>query len=377
MSGNDQSYLHARFRLVRNAFRFGAEVSLQRSHVTAIFGHSGSGKTSLLRCLAGLEHPDEGKMHVNGEVWQDTSDNIFLPPHRRPVGMVFQDTRLFPHLSVRKNLTYGMLSRRRGGSPIALEQIVSLLGIESLLERRPVKLSGGEAQRVAIGRALLADPRLLLMDEPLAALDATRKAEVLPFLKSMQRELDIPFIYVSHNMEEIDQLADTLVLMEEGKTTACGSLADMLTRLDFPLSCTGQAGAIVEGRISGYDETYGLTRLDTPIGTLMLLGQYAPDDDKLKLRIHARDVSLSLEKPHRSSVLNIIEAVVMEISEVDSTYQVTIRLDAGGLPLLARVTSKSHHALGLKPGLSVYAQVKSVAITGGMGPAFVALPSGS
>ena len=350
--------IHARFRLERKGFGLDVELDIPAQGVTGLYGPSGSGKTTLLRCLAGLERA-RGHMHFNGDIWQN--DNTFIPVHQRPIGVVFQEARLFAHLSVRDNLHYGMRRKPRASGGAELDHLVSMLGIGHLLGRKPERLSGGEAQRVAIGRALLTHPSLLLMDEPLAALDSARKADIMPFLERLHRKSDCPIIYVSHHMAEMVRLADHLVLIEDGKTIAAGPLAAMLTRLDLPISQEDDAGAIVHATVTAYDASFGLTELDTTIGRLWVTGDHAAIGEKLRLRIHARDVSLALSRPDRTSILNVVEARVVEIGDGDQP-RINVKLDANGTPLLARLTRKSCVDLGLHPGQKVYAQMKGVAI---------------
>lgn len=247
------SGIQARFRLDYADFSLDVDLQLPGRGVTALFGHSGSGKTTLLRCVAGLERSDQGELTVNGERWQNSAQNLFVPPHRRPIGYVFQEANLFTHLSVRRNLEFGM---RRVPAPqrrVALEQAVELLGIDHLLERMPDRLSGGERQRVGIARALLTSPRLLLMDEPLAALDLKRKSEILPYLERLHDELDIPVLYVSHSPDEVARLADHVVLLEQGRAIAQGELRETLARLDLPTAFSDDAGVVIEGEIAGHD----------------------------------------------------------------------------------------------------------------------------
>lgn len=351
--------IEARFKLGFSGFDLDIELTLPGRGVTALFGPSGSGKTTLLRCLAGLERAPHGYLALDGEVWQQGS--MFVPPHRRPLGYVFQEASLFPHLSVRHNLKYGMSRIANGARRVSLDSAIELLGIGHLLERLPDRLSGGERQRVAIARALAVSPRILLMDEPLAALDLARKQEILPYLERLHDELEIPVLYVSHSPDEVARLADYMVLMEGGKTVASGPLKDMLARLDLPLAHGDEAGVVIDTVVGEHDETYHLTRLDFAGGGISVARQSHALGHPLRLRIHARDVSLALERHADSSILNILPARVVEIAD-ENPAQVMVRLDAGGVPLLARITRKSSALLGLEPGMAVYAQVKSVAL---------------
>ena len=349
----------ARFRLERTGFSLDVDIKLPGRGVSALFGPSGAGKTTLLRCIAGLERAPDGYLALNGEVWQQGS--AFVPTHRRPLGYIFQEASLFPHLSVRRNLEYGMSRIAGGARRVSLDSAIEMLGIGHLLERMPDRLSGGERQRVSIARALAVSPRILLMDEPLAALDLARKQEILPYLERLHDELEIPVVYVSHSPDEVARLADYMVLMEEGKAVASGPLKEMLTRLDLPLAHGDEAGVVIDTMVGEHDETYHLTRLDFSGGAISIARQPHPLGHRMRLRIHARDISLALERHNDSSILNILPARVVEIAD-ENPAQVVVRLDAGGVPLLARITRKSSALLGLRPGTAVFAQVKSVAL---------------
>ncbi|HKK04425.1 MAG TPA: molybdenum ABC transporter ATP-binding protein [Gammaproteobacteria bacterium] len=373
--------LDASFRLARADFELVADLTIPARGVTALFGPSGSGKTTLLRCLAGLEPEARGHLRLDAEVWQDDARSVFIAPHRRALGYVFQDTRLFPHLNVRANLDYG----RRRAHPIdtrhsqqeRFEHIVELLGLSGLLERYPAQLSGGEQQRAAIGRALLTQPRLLLMDEPLAALDAARKRDILPYLDELRRALDIPVVYVTHAIDEVSRLADHLVLIESGRVQASGDLMPLLSRLEYPLAHGEGAMTLIEARIAGHDDAYHLSELAFAGGSLTVSRQPGALGDRVRVAVHARDVSITLAPTSQSSILNVLPATVAEISQEDPA-RVTVRLrllrkgrkgaaDAGSeedVFLLARITRKSCERLALAPGREVYAQVKSVALVG-------------
>ncbi len=353
------SGISARFTLALGEFRLDAAFDAPARGVTALFGHSGSGKTTLLRCLAGLERAPDGRLSVNGEIWQD--ENTFLPIHRRRLGYVFQEASLFPHLDVRRNLEYGWKRIPPGERRVGFDRAVELLGIDHLLGRNPARLSGGERQRVAIARALLVSPDLLLMDEPLAALDLASKADILPYLERLHDDLSIPVLYVSHSPDEVARLADFMVLMEKGKSVASGPLKEMLARLDLPLAHGDEAGVVIDTVAAGHDGTYHLTRLDFAGGSISVAQTPHPLGARVRLRIHARDVSLALAPHGDTSILNVVPATVSEIAD-ESPAQVMVRLDAAGAPLLARITRKSCALLGLSPGMAVFAQVKSVAL---------------
>ena len=330
--------------------------------LTALFGRSGAGKTSLVNILAGLLRPERGRIVLRGQTLFDSQKGIDLPPEKRRLGYVFQEGRLFPHLSVRNNLTYGFNRVAAAERRIGLDQVVGLLGIEDLLERRPGALSGGEKQRVALGRALLANPRLLLMDEPLAALDQPRKEEILPFIEQLKHELDLPIVYVSHSMQEIVRLADTLVLISKGRIEAVGPLEEITARLDLrPLTGRYEAGAVLTTTVAGQDRTFGLTELRFAGGRLRVPHLGLPLGQRLRVRIRARDVSIALSPPENISILNVIPCEIKAIGE-EKGPQIDLQLEAGGAPIWARITARSRTALGLRPGLRVYALIKSVAI---------------
>ncbi len=351
--------ISARFRIDRGGFVLDVDLTLPGKGVTALFGHSGSGKTTLLRAMAGLERSPDGYFALDGEVWQD--GKTFLPPHRRPLGYVFQEASLFPHLSVRGNLEFGLKRIAPEMRRFKPEAVAELLGIAPLLDRRPGGLSGGERQRVAIARALLTSPRLLLMDEPLAALDMKLKQEILPYLERLHDELSIPVIYVSHAPDEVARLADFLVLLDGGRAVASGPLSETLARLDLPAAFADDAGVVLKTRV-GAHEADDLTRLDFPGGSIRVAARHEAPGHDLRCRIHARDVSLSLDAESRSSILNRLPATVVDLAETDTPGHVLVRLDMHGTPLLARVTRRSARALGLTPGLSVTAQIKAVAL---------------
>jgi len=357
------SGINAIFKRVRGDFLLDANLSLPGQGVSAIFGPSGSGKTTLLRCMAGLEHAPGGYLSVNREVWQDDAKRIFKPVYKRSLGYVSQAANLFAHLSVQGNLDYGLSRIPAVDRKVPIAQVVDLLGIGKLLARQPSTLSGGESQRVAIARALATSPHLLLMDEPLAALDVQRKAEVLPYLERLHTELAIPVIYVSHAPDEVARLADHLVLLDAGKVTASGPTRELLTRLDLPLAHGDAAAAIVDAVVTRVEPTYHLSHAEFAGGQISLLSHSLQIGQRIRVRIQARDVSLTLERQQGTSVLNIFAAIVLAISN-DSPGQVMVALDAGGSRLLARITQKSLDALNLQPGSPVFAQVKGVAVLG-------------
>ncbi len=359
------SRLKARLKLARDTFTLDVDLDLPGRGISALFGHSGSGKTSCLRCLAGLEQADEAFIQINGEVWHDTERNLFVPPHRRPLGYVFQEPSLFPHLSVRGNLAFGWRRVAPSERKVELEQACQLLGIGHLLERKPSTLSGGEAQRVGIARALLSSPRLLLMDEPLAALDGPRKREILPYLERLHDELDIPVVYVSHAQDEVARLADHLVLLEQGKVMASGPIGPTLARLDLSLAQSEDAGVVLEGVVVGHQPDYGLFDLRLPgaVGpTLRIAHQHLQVGSTLRLKVQARDVSLTLAQDTTSSILNRLSVTVSGCRAADNPAHVLVSLDAAGNPLLARITRYSADQLHVQPGQRLWAQIKSVAL---------------
>jgi len=350
--------IEARFRLDRPGFSLNVDLRLPGRGVTALFGPSGSGKTTLLRCFAGLERPPRGRLVVDGETWQD--DGRWLPPHRRPIGYVFQEASLFTHLSVLGNLNYGR--KRVPGQPrVSLEQAIELLGIAHLLDRKPDRLSGGERQRAAIARALAVSPRLLLMDEPLAALDLTRKREILPYLERLHDELDIPVLYVSHAPDEVARLADHWVVMADGGVQANGPLTDLLARLDLPVRLGEDAGAILHAAVGAVDPEWHLARVDFDGGSLWTRDQGLPVGRRVRVRVLARDVSLAAD-PGASSIQNILRGEIDAIGDEDHPGVALVRVRVGASRLLARLTKRAVAALELTEGKAVWVQIKSAAL---------------
>ncbi len=327
----------------------------------ALFGRSGSGKTSIINIIAGLVRPDAARVTIDGTALVDTECGILVPRHRRRIGYVFQEGRLFPHLTVRQNLLYGRWFAPRRTVGDDLDRVVDLLGIGGLIDRRPGRLSGGEKQRVAIGRALLADPRLLLMDEPLASLDEQRKGEILPYIERLRDESKVPIVYVSHSIAEVARLATTLVLMSEGKVAAAGPTLDIMQRLDlFPLTGRAEAGAVIEATVERHDDRAGLTELASRAGLWRLHRVDAPVGARLRLRVRARDVILARFPPVEISALNVLPGVVADIGSREGPI-VEVRVDCNGAALIARLTRYSAEELGLAPGVPVFAVVKGVA----------------
>jgi molybdate transport system ATP-binding protein len=353
--------IHARFDLAYPGFALDVDMQLPARGITALFGPSGSGKTTLLRCIAGLERAEGGLLWMKDQVWQDGEK--FLATHQRPLGYVFQEASLFPHLSVRRNLEYGLQRIAASERKVQLEQVILLLGLSQLIDRNdPSSLSGGERQRVAIGRALLTSPSLLLMDEPLSALDAASKQEILPYLERLHSELDIPVLYVGHALDEVARLADHLVLLEHGRVIASGALNDTLSRLDLPTAHLDDAGAVIGAKVAMHDEAYHLTRLDFSGGNLWVSKVERAVGEMVRARVLARDVSVAIAAPQGSSITNILAARIAEIQD-EGPDRVILRLVIGGEHiLLSRITRRSRDQLGLSVGSEVFAQVKSVAL---------------
>lgn len=357
----------ARLKLARDDFTLDIDLNLPGRGISALFGHSGSGKTSCLRCLAGLERAASAYIEVNGVIWEDSARGHFLAPHLRPVGYVFQEPSLFPHLSVRSNLQFGWRRIAQAARKVSLDQACQLLGIGHLLDRKPATLSGGEAQRVGIARALLCSPQLLLMDEPLAALDGPRKREILPYLERLHDELDIPLVYVSHAQDEVARLADHLVLLEQGQAIASGPISETLARLDLPLAQDEDAGVVLTGTVVGHDAHYGLLdlRLSARDGPVLRIAHPAHSiGSTVRVKVQARDVSLALRADDTSSILNRLPVQVCLTRPSSNPAHMLVSLDAGGNALLARITRFSADQLGLHPGQMLYAQIKSVALLG-------------
>ncbi|HUD27162.1 MAG TPA: molybdenum ABC transporter ATP-binding protein [Burkholderiaceae bacterium] len=352
--------IEARFALPYPGFELNVDLRLPAAGVSALFGPSGSGKTLCLRCFAGLEPGCDGRIVVGGEVWQDSAGARFVPPHRRPVGFVFQDARLFPHLTVAGNLHYAM-RRASGAEAVGFDEAVRLLDIGDLLQRHTERLSGGERQRCAIARALLTRPRLLLLDEPLAALDEARKAELLPYLERLRDALSIPMLYVSHSMREVTRLADHLVLLERGRVQASGPVDEVTTRVDLSFSDDDEAGVVLIAQCAAHEAEFDLTRVRFDGGALWLPRVHCEIGQALRVRVAASDVSVTLEPARASSILNVLPATVSARRD-DAKGRSLIQLDVGGSRLLARVTRYSASLLDLRPGQPVYAQVKGAAV---------------
>jgi len=363
--------IDARLQLARRDFTLDVALQLPERGISALFGPSGCGKTTVLRALAGLERA-AGRVALGDEVWQDDATGRFVPTHQRALGYVIQDAALFPHLDVQRNLDYGRKRVAAAERRIALDQAVDLLGIAHLMGRRTTTLSGGERQRVAIARALATSPRLLLMDEPLAALDAARKAEILPYLERLHRDLALPIVYVTHAMDEVARLADHLVLMQAGRVQAAGPLTELLARPDLSLDLhpggRDEAGVVIESEVAEHDAAYGLSRIDFSGGSLWLGGADHPLGQRVRARVLARDVSVTRQPPGETSILNVLPVVLESVHTDPGTALLRLRVGQGGelqtdrVHLLARITRKSCDALHLQPGDTLHAQIKGVAL---------------
>lgn len=353
--------IRARFHIERPGFTLDVDLDLPGRGITALFGPSGSGKTTLLRCVAGLERSPGGVLTIDGQPWQD--NGIFIPTHKRPLGYVFQEASLFPHLTARGNLEYGMKRVSERERRVAMDRAVELLGIGHLLDRLPDGLSGGERSRVGIARALLTSPRLLLMDEPLAALDLARKNEILPYLERLHDELEIPLLYVSHSPDEVARLADHIVVIEAGRAVAQGPLIETLARIDSPIRLGEDTGVVLDGTVVERDANWHLVRVEFAGGSLWVRDTGHALDRHVRVRILARDISIALE-PQHSSILNTLPAAVIEIADETHPALALVKLRVGQSSLIARLTRRSAAALGLGPGRPVFAQIKAVALIG-------------
>lgn len=370
MSATSAIYgIEACFQISWPGFSLDVDLQLPAKGVTALFGRSGSGKTTLLRCIAGLERAVNGRLVCRGQIWQDAG--TWLPTHLRPLGYVFQEASLFPHLSVLDNLHYGQ-KRSLVAQRISLDKAIDMLGIGHLLQRKPDRLSGGERQRVSIARALAVSPEILLMDEPLAALDMQRKLEVLPYLERLHDELDIPVLYVSHSPDEVARLADHLVVLDGGRAVAHGPLAETLARLDLPIRLGDEVGVVLDAQVGSIDAAWHLARMDFPGGSLWTRDHGLPPGKRVRVRVLARDVSLSTAAPGPSSIQNVLSGQVESLGDDQHPGLLLVRIQVGAARvdplgtdtsmLVARLTRRSAAQLGIVPGLPVYVQVKSVAL---------------
>jgi molybdate transport system ATP-binding protein len=362
--------IRAQFRGTIGKFALDAGFTAPAKGVTALFGPSGCGKTTVLRCIAGLLRIN-GVCEIDGEVWQD-ENGAFLPTHKRPLGYVFQEASLFQHLSVRRNLLFGAPRDNRDGTKggIVFDEVIDLLGITRLLDRSPRNLSGGERQRVAIGRALLSQPKLLLMDEPLSALDRATKNEILPFLERLRDHLNLPVVYITHDIAEVERLADQMVLMDKGHVIGAGPLEELQSDPSLPLASARDAAVGFEGVVQSSEEAYGLVTLKVRGGVLTAPAPSGPVGERRRIRVIASDVSLTRETPGPSSILNVLPARILSMKPLDTNEVVAVVAlgdDGSGLRLLSRMMRKSWGELGFAEGMSVYAQVKAVALAPGRG----------
>jgi molybdate transport system ATP-binding protein len=353
---------HIRLTLPRASFTLAVDLLLPPGGITVLFGASGSGKTSLLRCVAGLERARDTFIRVADQVWDDAATGRFVPPWQRSVGYVFQEASLFEHLDVAGNLRFGLRRSGTGDTTAALHSAIQLLGIETLLRRRVDELSGGERQRVAIARAIARRPSLLLLDEPLASLDQKRRAEILPWLGQLRDESLIPMLYVTHSADELARLADTLVVLDGGRATACGPVADVLSQTDAPVVVGEDAGALLMGRVAARDLTWHLVRVDFAGGSLWLRDTGLAPGRDVRIRVLARDVSLTTVEPRQTSIQNLLPCTVSTLSHDTHPSQVLVGLQCGPCRLLARITRRAAAELELQPGLPAWAQVKAAAL---------------
>jgi molybdate transport system ATP-binding protein len=342
---------------------FALDVAFESAgRLTALFGPSGSGKTTLVNAIAGLVRPLKGRVAVDGRVLVDTAARVFLPPHRRRIGYVFQDARLFPHLTVRQNLLYGRWLAPRGAQKAELSAVVDMLDIGHLLARAPALLSGGEKQRVAIGRALLSAPSLILMDEPLASLDEARKGEILPYVERLRDEALVPVVYVSHQLAEVARLATDIAVLDKGRLAAFGPTADILPRLDlFGGAEAGEGGALLSMRVAGQDRAFGITTLRSAAGEIVVPRLDAALGTYVRVRLRARDVMVATDKPQGLSALNVLAGTLLSVEPVGDSGA-DVRIDCAGETVVARITRLSATRLRLEPGMAVYAVVKTVSV---------------
>ena len=357
---------HIRLRLPRTGFTLDVDLALPARGITVLFGASGSGKTTVLRCVAGLEQAAQAHLRIGGQLWQDDAKGIALPAWRRPVGYVFQEASLLAHLDVRGNLAYAQKRAAKATGArqalLALETAIELLGLAPLLTRQTADLSGGERQRVAIARALATQPELLLLDEPLAALDPARRQEVLPWLERLRDELHIPMLYVTHSVDEVVRLADTLVVLSQGRVQANGAAAQVLAQVEVPLRLGDEASVLLHAQVAELDAHWHLARLAFAGGSLWLADAGLAVGTAVRLRVLARDVSLATQEPVHTSIQNVLPCTVLAIADDSHPAQALVQLACGTERLLARVTRRSVHTLGLAVGQPLWAQVKALAL---------------
>ena len=354
--------LSAKFIVSYPEFILNVDLNIPAKGFNVLFGHSGCGKTTLLRCLSGLERSSKGFLKVGNEIWQDEANGIFLPASKRPIGYVFQDARLFSHLSVEDNLKYGYKRSCKPKNSTIFKQVINIMGLAPLLKQNPGQLSGGEKQRVAIGRSLLTSPQLLLMDEPLASLDTKRKQEIIPYFRRLQTELNIPIFYVTHSLNEVLQLVDTMIVLDKGKLKNVGTMEEIFSNLDLKNRIEPSLlGGVLDATVISQDENYQLTVLEYKGQTIYVPKQKTLVGNKLRIHIHAEDVALSISDAQgKTSVLNILSAKILEVNSASNkNYMTHVKLDIG-CPLLATITRKSLKTLNLRPGQTVYAHIKAI-----------------
>ena len=354
--------MRIRVHLPRCDFQLNADLDLPSKGITVLFGASGSGKTTLLRCVAGLEPLAQGLIRIEQEPWQDESRQIFVPTWERDLGYVFQEASLFDHLDVQKNMAYGLKRSKKTGATEALSRAIELLGIGHLMHRHPASLSGGERQRVAIARALATQPRLLLLDEPLAALDQARRHEILPWLEKMRDELSVPMLYITHSADEVARLADYLVVLDNGSVKACGVAQDVLARVESPVIVGEDAGVVLRGTVVQRDAVWHLLKVEFPGGFLWVRDNDMAVGQQVRLRVLARDISISACEPHDTSIQNHLQGSIEAIVDDAHASQALVRIRCGESILLARVTKRAMGMLNLTTGSDMWAQVKSVAV---------------
>ncbi len=367
--------IRLQLELARSSFNLKVDLHLPAQGISVIHGPSGSGKTTLLRCVAGLETQARGRVQVGPDSWQDDSVGVSLPTSQRPLGYVFQEASLFAHLNVAANLSYGLKRSHARNQQMVLDEAIALLGIGELLNRRTDQLSGGERQRVAIARALATQPKLLLLDEPLASLDSARKKDILPWLEKLRDELEIPMLYVTHAAGEVVRLADTLVVMDSGQVRAVGPVTEVLSNIDLPLVVGDDVGALIEGHVQALDKQWHLAQVRISKASSGTTGESNPKvallwirdsglqiGQPVRLRVLARDVSITLEEAQNTSIQNHLPCVIESIHAESHSSQMLLRLRCGEVFLLARVTARGLHDLGLQVGMQAWAQVKSVAL---------------
>ena len=351
-----------RVQLHREKFSLDVAMVLPGSGITVLFGPSGCGKTTLLRCMAGLEKGMHGHLHMGKTVWQSEAQNIRLAPHERAIGYVFQEASLFEHLNVQQNIEFGFKRLQGARSRRTVDEAIALLGIGHLLTRSVAALSGGERQRVAIARALATRPQLLLLDEPMAALDPARKQDVFPWLESLRDELRIPMVYVTHSMDELTRLGDHLVALDQGRVSAMGPVTETLSSLDVRWGPSEDIGVLLAGQVSQIEPAWHLAKVSFPTGHLWVRNDGMKLGDGVRLRVLARDVSITLQEPFGTSIQNHLQVQIIDAVADDHPSQIRVRMQCGPHMLLARITLRAWHKLGLQAGQAVWAQLKAVSV---------------